>query len=220
MCQEYVCVFKNLTNIHRHTAYGALADVPNNVHLLIAGFSCVDLSKLSRWNKKLTDLGESGDTFRSILRYAKEYRPAIIILENVKTANWKFVKAVMQNDQEEVRKLMTADKAEFENVWDDGDPAYACCWINVDTKNYYIPHTRQRVYMFCISRELWRNEDYAGLDLEKIEKETLATFALKMRSSDDPRASLWKLFYYYQTIGVCIAPRTRYQRLGQKPGRT
>ncbi|KAL2052512.1 hypothetical protein ABVK25_007072 [Lepraria finkii] len=54
-----------------HTAYGALADVPNNVHLLIAGFSCVDLSKLSRWNKKLTDLGESGDTFRSILRYAK-----------------------------------------------------------------------------------------------------------------------------------------------------
>ena len=48
------------------TAYGGAEDIPPDVDILIAGFSCVDFSNLNKWNKTLHETGESGDTFRAI----------------------------------------------------------------------------------------------------------------------------------------------------------
>lgn len=110
----------------RTTAYGGRAKIPADVDLLVAGFSCVDFSNLNNRKKDLTDGGESGDTLRAILNYAERYCPRIIILENVTSAPWKLVCAA------------------FEKI------GYASESVIVDTKDYYIPHTRQRGYAICI----------------------------------------------------------------------
>ncbi len=92
----------------------------------MAGFSCVDFSSLNNRKKDLAAGGESGDTLRAILNYAEKYCPRIIILENVTSAPWKIVCGA------------------FTSI------GYAAEFVVVDTKDYYIPHTRQRGYAICI----------------------------------------------------------------------
>lgn len=114
---------------HSSTAYGSEVQIPSEVDILVAGFSCVDFSRLNSVQKELTTQGESGDTFYSVLDYAKEKRPALVILENVLNAPWD----------------------EIAEYWVE-DADYAAMYVKVDTKQYYIPHTRQRGYMFCIDK--------------------------------------------------------------------
>ena len=70
--------------------------------------------------------GESGDTLFAILSYAGKYRPPLVILENICGAPW----------------------ADIEDEW--SRIGYAAEYIKLDTKNFYIPHTRNRFYMLCI----------------------------------------------------------------------
>lgn len=103
--------------------------IPKNPDILIAGASCVDFSNLNNQKKSLEDKGESGSTFYGILKYAKVYRPPLVILENVKGAPW----------------------AQAAKAWQ--DIGYAATFAMVDTKDYYIPQTRERGYMICIDRQ-------------------------------------------------------------------
>ncbi|MCJ1434818.1 hypothetical protein MMC27_004188 [Xylographa pallens] len=70
--------------------------------------------------------GESGDTLFAILSYAGKYRPPLVILENICHAPW----------------------ADIEDEWN--RIGYAAEYIKLDTKNFYLPHTRLRFYMLCI----------------------------------------------------------------------
>lgn len=108
------------------TAYGGKAKIPGNIDVLITGFSCVDFSGLNSKTLLLEQAGESGDTFFAMRDYAQKYRPKIIVLENVAGAPWP-----------KIGNYMAA-------------VGYACKHMQVDTKNYYIPHTRCRGYMMCI----------------------------------------------------------------------
>ncbi len=111
------------------TAYGNVVEIPSGVDILVAGFSCVDFSKLNSHTKTINDNGESGQTYRAILRYVKEYRPTIIILENILNSP-------------------------FGEVCSDfNDINYAAHWTRVNTRDYYIPQTRNRNYCICIDRE-------------------------------------------------------------------
>ncbi|KAH9861527.1 hypothetical protein J1614_011276 [Plenodomus biglobosus] len=112
------------------TAYGAEVEIPTNIHILVAGFVCKDLSRLNNKNKGLEDGGESGDTWLAIYTYAKRFRPNIVLLENVKSTKemWHDV----------VRR------------WD--NIGYEATWLILDTKNYYLPQTRERMYMIAIER--------------------------------------------------------------------
>ena len=169
--------------------------------ILIAGFSCVDFSKLNKKGKKLTDTGESGDTFRAILAYAKKYRPAVIILENVDGAPWDFIKAIWEKDTEGVKEYMDKHtNKDFVNeqgsdpIWDEGDPGYSAMWHKVDAKRYYIPHTRTRRYMICLDRLLFSSPEAADdavqdwqtymMELERNASVNVEAFLL---SDDDPR---------------------------------
>ncbi|KAK6543033.1 hypothetical protein TWF694_006963 [Orbilia ellipsospora] len=105
------------------TAYGAKVKVPGNCDILVAGTSCVDYSSLNNFGKGLNDGGESGRTFWGMFGWVTKHRPKIVILENVCKAPWGQV------------------VAEFENI------GYAAGHTKFDTKNYYIPHTRQRGYL-------------------------------------------------------------------------
>lgn len=108
------------------TAYGAMADVPRHVDIIIAGTSCVDYSSKNNFKKGIDGGGESGDTFKAVLDYSNAYRPAVVLLENVMNADWE--KMVQR----------------YSKI------GYDCAGVLVDTKDYYIPHTRQRGYMICL----------------------------------------------------------------------
>ncbi|KAF3010718.1 hypothetical protein E8E13_006591 [Curvularia kusanoi] len=115
------------------TAYGAEELIPRFLDILIAGFVCKDLSALNSKRKTVDDEGETGDTWRAIYGYSKRFRPSIVLLENVRS-----------------------DK----KVWDDvvsrwAKIGYEAAWTYCDTKNYYIPHTRERMYMIAINREVY-----------------------------------------------------------------
>ncbi|KAJ3149706.1 hypothetical protein HDU86_006883 [Geranomyces michiganensis] len=121
----------DLGNDYAPTAYGAMHKVPGDVDLLVSGTSCVDFSNLNNQKKALADKGESGKTFRGMMRYVSKHRPPIIIMENVQGAQW---------DEEIVPAI------EKEN--------YFVQIVNLDTKHYYIPHTRSRGYLFAMAKEL------------------------------------------------------------------
>ena len=140
------------------TAYGGKKEIPTNPDLLIAGFSCVDFSNLNTHKQQLEDKGESGDTFRSILLYAHNFRPKAMILENVSSAPWERIRAYAENDRTwgkgaaEKQKLKEA----MDNIWgSETEPAYSCRWAKFDSKDFYIPQTRQRGYAICIDRRLF-----------------------------------------------------------------
>ncbi|OHW94835.1 DNA repair protein rad8 [Colletotrichum incanum] len=170
-------IFRNVIDVGRPgavqamTASGAMADIPTKIDILIAGSSCVDFSSLNiqRENKKrasglqklfdqfkergITDVlgqddpiaeeaieglkalfenideekGESTRTFLSILLYVFQHRPKILILENVTKAPW---------DQ-------------FKGFW---LPAigYTASVVQVDSKNFLVPQTRQRKYLVAV----------------------------------------------------------------------
>ncbi|KAL8794997.1 MAG: hypothetical protein Q9195_002445 [Heterodermia aff. obscurata] len=112
------------------TAYGAPAKVPGNIDVLIAGFACVDFSKLNRNPLGAGEVGESSDTGRAILTFANIARPAIVILENVIGAPWEKTKTIIRDEMR-----------------------YSAEFIQLDTKDYYIPQTRNRVYLIMVDQD-------------------------------------------------------------------
>ena len=134
--------------------------------ILIAGFSCVDFSNLNGKKLELSDGGESGDTFRACIEYVAKYRPAICIFENVRSCPWDKIKAILANQMDE---LTERERSVF-GVWEADDPAYAAQMAPVDTKEYAIPHTRQRGYMIAIDRRRLGNADSAVEDWLRILK--------------------------------------------------
>ena len=119
------------------TAFGSRVLIPGDLDLVIAGSSCVDFSSLNSAKKTLDEGGESARTFDGVARYTKLYKPKMIILENVKTAPWK----------------------KFAEVFQDIGYETVVGWM--DTKDFYIPHTRERGYLFGILKE---SSTEAGLD--------------------------------------------------------
>lgn len=106
-----------------HTAYGAEIEVPGDVDLLVAGTSCVDYSNLNNQKKDIDNKGESGQTFRGMLSWVNRHRPLIVVLENVQSAPWDRVAEYFQ------------------------EVGYSARPVKLDTKDYYIPHTRSRGYL-------------------------------------------------------------------------
>lgn len=111
------------------TAYGAKVPVPTDIDLLIAGTSCVDFSRQNNKKKGLKEDGESADTFSAVFAYCKAYRPSIVIIENVFNAPWDEMLASYDEEN------------------------YQTSGALVDTKDFYLPHTRQRGYMGCFDKE-------------------------------------------------------------------
>ncbi|PIL24715.1 hypothetical protein GSI_12601 [Ganoderma sinense ZZ0214-1] len=124
-------LFRDVCELSRDratTAYGALVDVPGNVDLLIAGTSCVDYSNLNKKKQSIDANGESGRTFRGMLSWVRKNRPPLVILENVCGAPWTKVIAFFEQE------------------------GYSAAFLKLDTKAFYIPHTRHRKYLFAVNK--------------------------------------------------------------------
>ncbi|KAH8091667.1 hypothetical protein BXZ70DRAFT_952767 [Cristinia sonorae] len=118
-----------LGNSHATTAYGSLAPVPGDVDILIAGTSCVDYSNLNNEKQDLEADGESGRTFRGMMSWVTNHRPPLVILENVCSAPWDRVVQKFEKNK------------------------YSATHLRVDTKNFYIPHTRTRGYLLAVDKK-------------------------------------------------------------------
>ncbi|KAI1820500.1 hypothetical protein F4861DRAFT_522865 [Xylaria intraflava] len=159
------------------TILGDHREIPRNIDLLVAGTSCVDFSTLNTGKKdaistmktggKLVDewkkskdslrkgffnevrewlstitpaeiqtagktIGQSSLTFLSTVCYMQKHRPKMVVLENVNGAPWSsicgfFLRAIN----------------------------YVATHCAVDTKDYYIPQTRQRGYVVAVDRTVF-----------------------------------------------------------------
>lgn len=87
----------------------------------------MDFSNLNNKKQGIDEEGESGATFQGMLNWVDRHRPTIVIVENVLSAPW---------DRSVCPK--------FRRV------GYAAEWTKLDTKAFYIPHTRQRGYMCAV----------------------------------------------------------------------
>ncbi|UJO22037.1 uncharacterized protein CLAFUR5_09289 [Fulvia fulva] len=123
------------------TAYGAKARIPGGLQMLIAGTPCVDFSALNSFKKGIDDGGESGEVWNAVRAYAIAERPAIILFENVSGAPWDRM-------IEDYKKI-----------------GYDCAAVRVDTKDFYVPQTRQRGYMVCLDRAKLEAEGTGGASL-------------------------------------------------------
>lgn len=155
-------------NCSSTTAYGSTVPIPGDVDLLVAGFSCVDFSNLNVKKQELTGSGESGDTFRAVFNYANVWRPAMIVLENVCSAPWETIRKVWQSEG-----------------------LYAAEFVKLDTKQYYIPHTRQRGYMLCIDKKRCKRADamvkkWAEL-MVQLRRPASSSIEAFLLDEDDPR---------------------------------
>lgn len=121
---------KRTGNLVATTAYGAKVPIPGDVDIVIAGTSCVDYSRLNNFRKVLDreSGGESSKTFFAVLDYCEQFRPAIVVLENTKFAQWDDMIAYMQ--------LI----------------GYETTGALLDTKDFILPHTRQRGYLLCFDK--------------------------------------------------------------------
>lgn len=138
--------------IPSQTAYGSLKKVPKDVDIMIAGFACVDFSNLNNKRKQLEECGESGDTLRAILEYSRICRPRMVILENVMGCPW--------------------DKVA--EAWD--AIGYLALHVKADTKDFYIPQTRVRGYMFCIDKDRMASQTELKVDVVDLWQSTFDSF--------------------------------------------
>lgn len=129
------------------TAYGARVVIPDKVDLLVAGTACVDFSNLNNKKKSLDDVGESSDTFIAVFNYANKYRPAIVVLENILGAPWDIM------------------IGRFQAI------GYVATGVTVDTKEFYLPQTRQRGYIVCV--DVCKLENLGSANDEQSTKEYL-----------------------------------------------
>ncbi|KAI9440567.1 hypothetical protein H4582DRAFT_2110717 [Lactarius indigo] len=148
---------------YAYTAYGAKAYVPGNVDILIAGTSCVDYSNLNNEKKDIEQGGESGRTFHGMLDWVKKHRPPVVILENVCGAPWPAV----------VKK--------FE------DAKYSAKSIRLDTKAYYVPHTRTRGYMMAVNAQSSSIPTKWVDRMASMKRDASCTLDAFLLPSDDPR---------------------------------
>ncbi|KAF8853068.1 hypothetical protein BDZ45DRAFT_748912 [Acephala macrosclerotiorum] len=125
------------------TSYGGKVLVEGRLDLLIAGFACDDFSPLNNHKKTLEQKGESGDTFHAILEYMKRFEPSMVILENVSGAPWLHAKLTGKKKFKNGHEQVGIDH----HLQDAG---YIVVFVRVDSKDFLVPHTRQRGYMLAL----------------------------------------------------------------------
>lgn len=158
-----------------------MAVVPGELDILLAGTCCVDFSIMNSKQKTLKDRGESGDTFFAMIAYAKLYRPKTIILENVQNAPWLIEKWNLKKGP-----VPHGFDSEFKKI------GYAIAFVKLDTKDYYIPHTRKRGYMLAIDVQNMNDEEREHVDKLLKDYEKLVKKQLKRPASTPVEMWLWR----------------------------
>lgn len=140
----------------------------------------------------ITDSGcDIGDTFRAVRLFARRNQPKIIILENVTSAPW--VKDI-------VPAFSPVEDPAFWGKFKDNDgikykshPGFSVVWKKYDTRNYYLPQSRNRGYMILINRHVFQESPSDKMAAEwvpkmkHLERKTSVSAEAFLLKPDDPR---------------------------------
>ena len=126
---------------------------------MIAGSSCIDYSSLNNKRKSYEDDGESRRTAEATVEYAKNHSAKIVVLENVLKAPW----------------------GNMELAWQRA--GYATQVVLLDSKDFYLPQTRQRGYMIGISRAV---AEKCGLAVDEAVKKWFEIMSKLQRRASSP----------------------------------
>ena len=136
---ECPALFRDCTQMGRQRAFEVLSrkpqPVPGNLDILVAGFSCKDLSMMNSYRKTLQEMGQSGSTLRGVLDYVERYRPKLILLENV----WAIAKS-NEVGFRQVDLVLEGLKAR----------GYAAGYRLMNSCDYFLPQIRHRIWMWAI----------------------------------------------------------------------
>ncbi|CAL1150989.1 unnamed protein product [Cladocopium goreaui] len=132
-------LFRDCTQMGRKRALEVLSKkpqpVPGNLDILVAGFSCKDLSMMNSYRKTLQEMGQSGSTLRGVLDYVERYRPKLVLLENV----WAIAKSNSIGFRQ-VELVLEGLKAR----------GYAAGYRLMNSCDYFLPQIRHRIWMWAI----------------------------------------------------------------------
>ena len=133
-------IFRDVGHMGRQTAMcykcGEVHEVPSRLDVLIAGFSCKSVSSLNNAKKSITDRsGSTGETLSGLLKYAKEHKPRLMILENVMGIIHK--QAGAENMMVILKRMLKAR-------------GYHGGYAAVNSRNYLLPQSRHRVWMWFV----------------------------------------------------------------------
>lgn len=137
--------------------------VPGDVDILVAGTSCVDYSNLNNEKQDIDANGESGRTFRGMMSWVQKHRPPLVILENVCSAPWPRVVEYFKKNN------------------------YSAEFMRVDTKTFYIPHTRTRVYLLAVDEKHSSMPKEWKKLIDQLKRPASSTLDAFLLPSDDPR---------------------------------
>lgn len=126
---------------------------------MVAGSSCIDYSMLNNKRKAYDEAGESRETADATVEYARNHGAKIVILENVLKAPW----------------------GRMELAWQEA--GYATKVALLDSKDFYMPQTRQRGYMIGISREV---AEECQLDADKAVNKWFGVMERLQRRASSP----------------------------------
>ena len=104
--------------------------------------------------------GESAATFEAICSYARVYRPAVMLIENISGAPWELI------------------GREFDKI------NYSSLEAKVDTRQYLLPQTRNRGYMICINQE--SSKTFNGLTKAQADQKVAKWVELMMKKFRNP----------------------------------
>jgi site-specific DNA-cytosine methylase len=185
--QEMVADTNHLSS---HTAFGASEPVPCDADIMIAGSSCIDYSSLNTKPKEFGNLGESYETLVAAVEYAKEHRPNIVILENVYKFPW----------------------ASTEGLWHDA--GYATKVVYLDSKDFYLPQTRQRGYMIGLRRDVI-SERNVDLDADTAVENWFKTLGKLQRRASSPFTD-----FIFSNDDAALRKFNRQTAMQMMPGKT
>ena len=200
--------------LQAHTAYGGLSDVPGGCDILVAGTSCVDFSTLNNSRKEIDGSGESAQTFRGMMDWVQKTQCPIVILENVYGA--PFDKFVQYFEDPKVgcggyhcTFIKVSERSE-RNGYRHNEATYISSTTSttkltlfhsirfapsslrseqLDTKDFYIPHTRQRGYVMAVKGDRVDHkvcEEWVDL-VKALKRPASGGLDAFMFRSDDPR---------------------------------
>lgn len=165
-------LFRDCTQMGRKRALEVLSKkpqpVPGNLDILVAGFSCKDLSMMNSYRKTLQEMGQSGSTLRGVLDYVERYRPKLVLLENV----WAIAKSNSIGFRQ-VELVLEGLKAR----------GYAAGYRLMNSCDYFLPQIRHRIWMWAIRIS---ETSPASLEESKVlrEKADFATSQVESRYND------------------------------------
>ena len=142
---ERVCLFQDIGELAQGVckclAHNKDCDVSKLTDIFTCGFSCKDLSPLSRkfkgtqWAGILSNQwGTTGQTFAGLVEHIRRAMPHIIVLENVSS-------------------LVKADSSNLEYLWMTFDEiGYAGAERLMKSSSFRLPQSRERVYFVLLNR--------------------------------------------------------------------